>query len=398
MKYLLGLGSNVGNRKQNLESAVKELHAVGSRLRVSPVYETPALLPRDADPSWNHPYLNLAVELESDLSPHALLARTRSIESRLGRVEGPRWAPREIDIDLLLAEDIEVRTQDLRIPHPSLKDRSFVLDPLKDLDSQFLDLARAHAAHSPVWMAILNLTPDSFSDGGKLSDESALHERLRSLEDYPIGILDIGGESTRPGHTPVSPTEEWARIERAFDIIRDFYRGREIRPLLSVDTRHFEVGQLAIERGATLINDVSGLEDSRFVDLIRTSDCSYVLTHPLGFKDLAEVLSWFRLKLDLLQSCGIRREQIIIDPGIGFGKTSLQSLTLLRNLSIFHALPHRILVGHSRKSFLKAFSERDRELESIGVSLNLIRQKADILRVHDPISHIRAFRGWSHTL
>jgi dihydropteroate synthase len=193
--------------------------------------------------------------------------------------------------------------------------------------------------------------------------------------------------------------------------LQDRYDRRILKPLISVDTRHVSVAKQAIEAGASIINDVSGLVDPEMIAILKDSDAHYVLTHslsvpantdqllPEGCDPVMELTTWFQRKTAFLESSGIARERIIIDPGIGFGKTPLQSIEILRNLEKFKALDYRLLVGHSRKSFLcplNSIPAEDRDHESVGVSLNLTKKGADILRVHNPVFHIRSFQAWNH--
>lgn len=410
----LGLGSNLGDRRQHLERAVRALEEIlpAKPLRVSPVYESPAMLPENAEPAWNRPFLNSVVEGECSLEPAELLARLKAIESSLGRHARERWAPRPIDIDILLWDGVTVKSDALTIPHPSWRDRAFVLDPLKDLDPRpdLLALARAHPQHAPLWMAILNVTPDSFSDGGALSSTERLEARLSEIE-ARVNILDVGAESTRPGAKLLEWREEWARLEPVLDRLRARYRGRALAPHVSVDTRHAEIASRALGLGVTIVNDVSGLADAAMLDVLAGGDCDYVLMHSLSIpasgavtmpragSTMENLRAWFAAKLAILEGRGIARSRVIIDPGIGFGKTSVQSLEIMRDLEALAPFGCRILVGHSRKSFIKDFSAvpaDERDLESIGLSLSLVRKGVDILRVHDPIPHVRAFQAWNH--
>jgi 2-amino-4-hydroxy-6-hydroxymethyldihydropteridine diphosphokinase/dihydropteroate synthase len=431
-RIYLGLGSNEGNRVRNLETAVRHLKESGSlkNLRVSPVYETPALLPENAPSDWNRPFLNLVIQAEplgkTGENPETLLARLKEIEASMGRAASERWAPRLIDIDLLLWGETEIRQSTLEVPHPRLLERAFVLDPLKELDptlklpignrlSSLLN-ARLHPQHSAAWMGIINVAPDSFSEGlvsgqSNWDDVGKTEDRLDLWDSYNVAYLDVGAESTRPGAILIDPVEEATRIRPALERLRLRYQGKSIKPLISVDTRHWQTAALALELGADIINDVSGGQDPQMIDLVAKSHSTFVLMHNLvvppkpgevlkeGSDPIVELLGWFKSRTQELESRGVAREKIILDPGVGFGKSSLQSLQILRNLERLAVLPYRILVGHSRKSFLNPFTPvpaADRDLESIGVSLGLVSKGVDILRVHDPIAHIRAARAWNH--
>ncbi|MGZ3737708.1 MAG: 2-amino-4-hydroxy-6-hydroxymethyldihydropteridine diphosphokinase, partial [Bdellovibrionota bacterium] len=172
MKCFVGLGANLGDRSANLEGAVAALSARGgvSRIRTSPVFQTPALVPPGAPDSWKLPFLNAAIELEWSGSPQELLRALKETEEKLGRAAAPTWAPRLIDLDLLACEGAVVEEPSCKVPHPALPGRAFVLDPLKHLvplarlpsfSLTLLEQSRRLASRSPLWMAILNLTPDS---------------------------------------------------------------------------------------------------------------------------------------------------------------------------------------------------------------------------------------------
>jgi dihydropteroate synthase len=289
-------------------------------------------------------------------------------------------------------------------------ERAFVLDPLKDLNGSYLKAARNHPQHSPLWIGILNITPDSFSDGGQWEDLSSITQRLDTWDEAGVPIVDVGAESTRPGANPISPEEEWRRLEPVLHLLYDRYSHLPLKPWISIDTRNSETAKQAIELGADIINDVGGLSTPGMLKVLQNSDVQYVLMHSLGIpanpsKTLAAetdpllaLLKWFEEKLNLLSSAGVSTDRIILDPGIGFGKTALQSLEILRNLKRLFDLPHRLLVGHSRKSFLGFLnpgSPDSRDLETIGASLQLAGQGVDLIRVHDPVSHLRAVRAWN---
>ncbi|MGZ3650289.1 MAG: dihydropteroate synthase [Bdellovibrionota bacterium] len=419
MKCFVGLGANLGDRSANLEGAVAALSARGgvSRIRTSPVFQTPALVPPGAPDSWKLPFLNAAIELEWSGSPQELLRALKETEEKLGRAAAPTWAPRLIDLDLLACEGAVVEEPSCKVPHPALPGRAFVLDPLKHLvplarlpsfSLTLLEQSRRLASRSPLWMAILNLTPDSFSDGGELANERALLARVEKLERAQVQCFDLGAESTRPGAQPVGEAEEWRRLEPAFSLLNDRYRGRAFRPLLSVDTRHAGVAALALERGAAWINDVSGLSDPAVIELLQGSRCGYVLMHSLSVPasrehvlsetadPVAEVLAWAEKKLETLAKAGIDLQRVIFDPGIGFGKTPAQSLALLRGISAFYALPVRLLAGHSRKSFMSAWGPQateERDGFSIGASLRLAERGVEVLRVHEAHLHATALQA-----
>ncbi len=250
----------------------------------------------------------------------------------------------------------------------------------------------------PRLMGIVNVTPDSFSDGGKFLDtQAAIDQALRLLDDG-ADILDIGGESTRPYATPVSAEEERARV---LPVIREVHR---LRPsaILSIDTSKPAVAAATIEAGAEIINDVTGLKDPRLLQSAVASHAGICVMHMQGtpqtmqdnpfYDDVVDdILAYLRERRDALLSAGIERERICLDPGIGFGKTHAHNLTLMANCSRFHELGCPLLVGHSRKGFIGKLignKDADRTAGTIGGALVLARQGVQVIRVHD----VRAVR------
>ena len=242
-------------------------------------------------------------------------------------------------------------------------------------------------------MGIVNVTPDSFSDGGRfLSREAAVGWSLQLLDDG-ADILDIGGESTRPYATPVSAEEELARV---LPVIHEL---RRLRPeaILSIDTSKAQVAEAAVAAGAEIINDVSGMSDEAMLAIARQAVAGICVMHMQGtpqtmqdnpFYDdvVEEIYMYLCQRRDALLAAGIARERICLDPGIGFGKTHEHNLALMANCGRFHDLGCPLLVGHSRKGFIgKVLHEQDadRTAGTIGGALALARQGVQILRVHD---------------
>jgi 2-amino-4-hydroxy-6-hydroxymethyldihydropteridine diphosphokinase/dihydropteroate synthase len=420
MAIYLGLGSNRGDRRENLRLALARLRAESVEVvRVSPVVESPALLPPDAPSDWISPYLNLVVECRSPLSPEALLDRLKRIERALGRSDARRWAPRPIDIDILIFDDAVVAGEELTIPHPALSERPFVLTPLTALrpgleipgtGSTALDLGTGLGGRIPLWLGIINLTPDSFSDGGEHATRAAVDARIDEMVAAGVHVLDFGAESTRPGARPLTAAEEWARLEPTLVLVVDRFRDDLLRPRISVDTYHAEVAGKALSLGVDMINDVGGLRQPEMVEIAATHDVDIVAMHNLGLpadpaatlpadrSAVDQVEDWLDAQLEAWRTAGIDMSRVIFDPGIGFGKNPLQSLELLRGIGRFGGKGVRVLVGHSRKSFMRGFAglaNADRDLATIGASMALIERGVDLLRVHNVSDHVRAYRGWA---
>jgi len=421
MNVYLGLGSNLGRRRANIAWALESLARGGHRvLRVSPVVESPAMLPDDAPADWNRPYLNVVAECEARGSPEELLERLKRIEVELGRAEHARWAPRSIDLDILLWGNERIATQRLTVPHPGITERAFVLTPLAALvplatipgrgTKTVLEWSREPGRHIPLWMGIVNVTPDSFSDGGKLETWPAIDEHVDALVAVGASFIDVGAESTRPGATPLDADREWERLERALGPLIDKYASSPLRPRLSLDTYHAPTARRALALGVDVINDVGGLTSPEMLELAAASNRDWVAMHNLGLPadrartlpvdrdPVSEVARWLEQRLDDWQRAGLDLGRVLFDPGIGFGKNPLQSLRLLRGIERFERYGLRILVGHSRKSFMHGLTGDGaaRDLFTIGASLKLCARSVEILRVHDVAAHAAAYRGWSH--
>ena len=422
MNVYLGLGSNLAPRRKHLRRALAGLQRAGLRsVRISPVVESPALLPEGAPAEWNTPYLNLVVEGQVELPALQWLQLLHGIEREIGRRAHSRWAPRPIDIDILLWENEVIATPGLRVPHPELHRRAFFLTPLAHLQpglripdlgqKTVLQWSRELPTHIPLWMGIINVTPDSFSDGGRYTHWETLEPQLTRMLQAGAHIVDIGAESTRPGATPLSPTKEWERLRVPLESVLAYCRNLTLPPKISVDTRHPDVAERALALGVDIINDVSCLTSPQMLAIARTSGKEWVAMHQLSVpadpsKTLdpahdpcAQVADWLQRSMALWENAQLSSERLFFDPGIGFGKNSLQSLILLRNIQSFHEYGLRLVVGHSRKSFFGDITDAPpvhRDLETIGASLALCGKGVDVLRVHDVPGHIRAYRSWSH--
>jgi dihydropteroate synthase len=246
----------------------------------------------------------------------------------------------------------------------------------------------------PLLMGIVNVTPDSFSDGGQFFEGPAAVARALQLLDEGADILDIGGESTRPYSTTVSSDEETGRVT---PVIEGILR-QQPAAVISIDTSKAAVAQAAIALGAEIINDVTGLAgDPAMIEFARSSGAGLCAMHMQGtpqtmqdnpfYDDVVEdIYAYLCERRDALLAAGIERERICLDPGIGFGKTHQHNLTLMANCSRFHELGCPLLVGHSRKGFIgKVLGDKnaDRTAGTIGGALALARQGVQILRVHD---------------
>ncbi len=253
-------------------------------------------------------------------------------------------------------------------------------------------------------MGILNVTPDSFSDGGRHFDRRAAVGRALEMAREGAGLIDIGGESTRPGARPVPLAEELRRVLPVLEAVVEAFRRLGHAPLVSVDTRKAEVARRAARAGADLINDVSGLTfDPAMAAAVADCGLPVVVQHIRGTPEtmqkapryahlLPEIAAFLRAQIDRAARAGVREEKIIIDPGIGFGKRRRDNLAILRHLRVLLSLGRPILVGASRKSFLEGASDRPagRRLEaSLAAEALAILGGADIIRAHDVREAVR---------
>ena len=254
----------------------------------------------------------------------------------------------------------------------------------------------------PLVMGVVNVTPDSFSDGGRHDSIDAAIAHARRLVAEGAQLLDIGGESTRPGAAPVAPDEEIARVVPVVDALRD------CGVPLSVDTRHPETMRTVLERGVDMINDVGALRAPGAIEAVRESGCGLCLMHMQGepgtmqqapdYGDVvSEVGQFLRERADALIAAGVSHERIVVDPGIGFGKTLRHNLLLLEAMDELAAAGQPVLVGVSRKSMIGALTDRpaDRRLAgSLAAMLAAVARGAAIVRVHDVAESRDALRVW----
>ncbi len=247
-------------------------------------------------------------------------------------------------------------------------------------------------------MGILNVTPDSFSDGGRFYDTDAAVAQAITMIHEGADILDIGGESTRPGAQEVDEAEE---IRRVVPVIERIRKQSDIP--ISIDTKKSRVAEVALKAGATLINDVSALQaDPKMLEMVASADIPVILMHMQGmpetmqknpvYDDVVEdIIHFFEERIRFAVSKGVRRKNIILDPGIGFGKTVRHNLEILRRFDVFHRLGCPLLLGVSRKSFIGQTLGRDVSERLMGTAAAVavsVMKRAHILRVHD-VSEMR---------
>lgn len=250
-------------------------------------------------------------------------------------------------------------------------------------------------SQAPLVMGVLNVTPDSFSDGGRHAETGAALVQARRMLDEGASIIDVGGESTRPGALPVADDAQCARV---LPVIRGLRRefGREF--LISIDTRSAVVAAAALEAGADIVNDVSAAGDPAMLDCVVAYRAALVLMHMQGtpqtmqlaphYEDVTrEVCDFLATRAAAACAAGVPRERVVVDPGIGFGKTRAHNLSLLRDLPAIVALGHPVLLGTSRKRFMGAICRETDAHELVGATCATtalgVAAGVRVVRVHD---------------
>ena len=272
----------------------------------------------------------------------------------------------------------------------SLK-KQVILD-LKNITSKKKNFANLKFLNVPNIMGVLNLTPDSFSDGGEFNNRNIGVKHALQMFKSGANIIDVGGESTRPGSKSISVNKEWNRIKKILKIICK-------KIPVSLDTRKSIIMENGIKLGVKIINDVSGLNyDIKTKEILKKYKIPFIIQHSQGSpenmqknpkykNEILDIYDFFEEKIKFLRSVGINHNNIIIDPGIGFGKNLKHNMNIIRKISIFHSLGFPVLVGNSRKKFIKELSGKNDSKKRIGgtlaSSLFLMMQGVQILRVHD---------------
>ena len=253
----------------------------------------------------------------------------------------------------------------------------------------------------PKIMGVLNITPDSFSDGGKFNKNHLAKKQLNNLFNSGSDLVDIGGESTRPGSKSIGIKVEWRRL-------KDILNKIDKKKIISLDTRKSEIMEKGIKLGVKLINDVSGLSfDKNSINILKKYNIPFVLQHSLGdpekmqnnpkYKNvILDIYDFFEEKIRYLRKVGISHNNIILDPGIGFGKNLKHNIMIIKNISIYHSLGLPILIGTSRKKFIKELSQNNDSTTRVGGTISSVifgmMQGVHIVRVHDTNEIIQSIK------
>ncbi|KAL7752988.1 trifunctional dihydropteroate synthetase [Sorochytrium milnesiophthora] len=440
----IAMGSNLGDRAGHIHAALFAMTQDGqSRIvNTSFLYETAPMYVTDQPM-----FLNAVCKIATSHEPHSLLKTLKSCEENAGRTDTGRNGPRPIDLDILFYDNVELNTDTLIIPHPRIQEREFVLRPLCDIAPDlhhpvlFRTMAKLlallpHSSAAPsdpmrrvfpiapgkVWtlasktyiMGILNVTPDSFSDGGQYDNIERAVAHAREMVAAGADIIDIGGQSTRPGAVEVSEQEELARVLPVIQAIR---KDAGLTVPLSIDTYRAAVAKAAVEAGVNLINDVSGgTRDPHMLEVMATTRAPVCLMHMRGDANTMTRLTQYaegNVVLGVTQEleelvaralqANIPRWNVLVDPGIGFAKDAEQNFDVLRRLRsvtdgtlsrILASLP--LLVGPSRKRFIGSTigakqpdsepgssASKPRVWGTAAAVTACIAGGADVVRVHD---------------
>ncbi|ORY63059.1 Dihydropteroate synthase-like protein [Pseudomassariella vexata] len=430
----VAFGSNLGDRVSMIEQACKEMDARGVKVkRTSSLWETEPMYVLEQDR-----FVNGACEVETDLEPLSLLDQLQDIEKSMGRRKLIDKGPRNIDLDILLYSDRKVGHERLKIPHIGIPERDFVLRPLAELIptkviypskpwklvqdylnelppaseplstltpicSSVAALNALKANRKTQVMAILNITPDSFSDGGIHTPDS-LRGTVLSMVRGGATMIDVGGQSSSPGTPEVSVEEETNRVLPVIELIRSLPETRGVA--ISVDTYRSSVADAAVQAGADIINDISaGQLDPAMLSTMARLGKTVCLMHMRGTPGTMSKLNDYpdgiipTIAKELLErvaeaeAAGIRRWRIILDPGLGFAKVGEQNLHVLRHFNELRTWPglegFPWLLGSSRKSFIGKVTgvpkPMDRIFGTASTVAAAVQGGADVVRVHDVV-------------
>lgn len=258
-------------------------------------------------------------------------------------------------------------------------------------------------------VGILNVTPDSFSDGGKFNSLDSAISQLKKMLEEGVDVIDVGAESTRPGSLPITAEEEWRRLKKILPAVifevKNFNKNFEKKIQTSIDSYHFETVKKSHELGVEIINDVSGLVDEKIIEFVAAKNVTVILMHSLAITTnpelvinphlnvTGEILSWAQEKISALEKKGVKKSQLIFDVGIGFGKNAQQSIRILKNIDAFRVLGLPLYVGHSKKSFLDAVRiSGDRAEKTLKISKFLMEKNIEFLRIHEVGAHLKLFQ------
>ncbi|MDZ5761338.1 dihydropteroate synthase [Lyticum sinuosum] len=418
----ISLGSNIGNRLRNLQEAILLLieSKLLTNIKKSIVLETQAILSDNTPLEYaDKSYLNMIISGETIKTPLDLLIDLKNIEKIMGRTESIyKYSPRIIDLDILFYDNLIINSNIITIPHPEIKNRDFIQYLLSLMGKQdLLDLLNIELRQkineypisflntyiiNPKLVGIINLTQDSFSDGGKFYKLNDAIAHLQNLIEDGASIIEIGAQSTRPSAIIKSLEFEHIKLNEFLKEINENFSSKNIN--ISIDTFHSSIIIDLIKKyNIYMINDVKNDLDDNCLRFISDSGCKFCFMHSLDIPParnisyniniLNKLKEWCEKYLEKLIKLGFKIKNLVFDPGIGFGKNYLQNIDIIKNIEYFKDLGCDIMLGHSRKSYIKSFSNEkeayQRDIETIAISL-LVKNKVDFLRVHNVKDNMKA--------
>ncbi len=408
---IVGLGSNISALK-NLRIAVAELKKKLNLKKISSIYESDAQVLPNAPTEYSQKYLNAAVLIHiENFEPYQLLSELKQIEKKMGRENSNKWAPREIDLDILYVDGCKLESESLNIPHQNLCERPFALLPALEVFSNMriekpiwskdwlqkkpFNTEKSKNYFWPEFIGILNLTTDSFSDGGKFLSEDAFKQQALKLFSDGATVLDLGAESTRPNATLVSSDIEFNRLSQALHWINEL----KLDIKISIDCRNPDVVRKILQQHQfDYLNDVTGFENSQMLNVLKETKVSAVVMHSVTIppnqsetlnineNPNQQLVSWWKNKLEIFEKNNIDDQRLIFDPGIGFGKKPQQNSYILNHLDELSEIKQPVYLGFSRKSYLTQYTSQPADQRDLVTALQL--QKINLLycqylRTHD---------------
>jgi 2-amino-4-hydroxy-6-hydroxymethyldihydropteridine diphosphokinase/dihydropteroate synthase len=427
---VVAIGSNLGNRLNNIRNSISLMqeHIFLEKVQSSIVVETEAILIQDSPPDWNIRYLNVVVKGTTILDSGNVLKQLKNLEKKLGR-EGTykKWSPRVVDLDILFFNDIEVSSELLTIPHHEIENRPFLLHLIallmpglyfKKSNQNFAELAFRGVDFNSVFgkamvldpkmIGIVNVTPDSFSDLKTAYLTSEVLEKIYSFYNDGATIVELGAQTTKPNARIISSEEEIHRLQVVLESI-NFSKCPDIN--LGIDTVKPQVITSFINNKYVKYITIYELDkfDDNLIKRIQKRELEIILIHNDGIPPnlnrvcafnssfVDKIKQWFDLNLQRLSSFNIPFNKITLDPGIGFGKSRYHNLCIINSLSAFKVKGCKLMVGHSRKGYIRCFSSTEiaeRDIETLAVSDYMYQQfNVDYIRVHNISYHQRFFSG-----
>lgn len=391
-KFCISFGSNVGNRLCNIKTALKYIEKEIGVMCVSPIVRTKAIVCAGDEPQRD--YYNMIGFLNSDLAPMALLEHLKKIEVRMGRdISASKWSARTIDLDILFCESstgesIICNDDVLSLPHPEMCSRPFLTNLLIMFGYAYdfvEDVMEVVADARSNIVGIVNITPDSFSDGGLYLDMENLYRRIDFLYER-ADIIEFGAQSTRPGYNEISEHDEKRRLQPALE-----YASKKDGMMIGIDTYFNSVISFAMDFcPIAWSNDILGRYAPHTLRRIAQKDMLHVV-----MAHSKDVKSNLHSEIERVRACGIEDCNIVIDYGLGFSKNIADNWREVHAmLTNKYGFQYKVLLGHSRKSFFRLVNAQhaaERDVETLALSAALYNH-VDYFRIHNVDLHARFLR------